>query len=335
MNEGLLAALTDLEREKGIDKEILFQAIESALISAYRRNFGSLQNVRVRLDRDSGATQVWAQKTVVPEVQDHRLEVSPDEANTIRPGSVEGDIVEFEVTPKNFGRIAAQTAKQVIVQRIREAERGMIGALIMVHGDDKGLRIPPRVAPIQVVIVPIGRGADREAVVRHAETLRDQLASVCRVKIDDRDEFTPGYKFNDWEMRGVPLRLEVGPKDMAQQRVMLCRRDTGEKVSVEESAVLVSVPEILEDIQRTLFMQAEDYRNSHTHAIQNYQEMAQYDHRGFFLGDWCTDEQCADQLKQETAVTIRCLPLEAELSGSGCVVCGKPGGRRALFGRAY
>lgn len=126
VNEDLMAALTDLEREKGIDKEVLFQAIESALISAYRRNFGSVQNVRVRLDRESGATQVWAQKTVVKEVQDHRLEVSLDEALSIRPGSLEGDIIEFEVTPKNFGRIAAQTAKQVIVQRIREAERGMI-----------------------------------------------------------------------------------------------------------------------------------------------------------------------------------------------------------------
>ncbi len=211
----------------------------------------------------------------------------------------------------------------------------MIGALIMVHGDDKGLRMPPRVAPIQVIIVPIGRGAERDAVVRHAKTLQAQLQSVCRVKIDDRDEYTPGYKFNDWEMRGVPLRLEVGPKDMAQQRVMLCRRDTGEKLAVEESEVSATIPKVLEDIQTTLFRQAQDYRNQHTHAIQNYQEMAQYDHRGFFLGDWCADEQCADRLKQETAVTIRCLPLEANLSGNGCIVCGRPGVRRALFGRAY
>ncbi len=126
MNSELLGALDELEREKGIDKEILFQAIESALISAYRRNFASAQNVRVRIDRITGATQVWAQKTVVAEVEDHRLEVGLDEANEMRPGSVEGDVVEFEVTPKNFGRIAAQTAKQVIVQRIREAERGLI-----------------------------------------------------------------------------------------------------------------------------------------------------------------------------------------------------------------
>lgn len=126
MNNDLMNALEDLEREKGVDKEVLFQAIESALISAYRRNFGSVQNVRVQINRETGANEVYAQKTVVLEVQDHRLEVSLDEARDLRPGAEEGDIVEFEITPKNFGRIAAQTAKQVIVQRIREAERGMI-----------------------------------------------------------------------------------------------------------------------------------------------------------------------------------------------------------------
>ena len=126
MNNELMSALDDLEREKGVDKEVLFEAIESALISAYRRNFGSVQNVRVQINRSTGATEVFAQKTVVPEVQDHRLEVSADEARDVDPTAAEGDIVEFEITPKNFGRIAAQTAKQVIVQRIREAERGMI-----------------------------------------------------------------------------------------------------------------------------------------------------------------------------------------------------------------
>jgi N utilization substance protein A len=126
MNSELMVALEDLEREKGVDKEVLFQAIESALISAYRRNFGSAQNVRVQINRETGATEVFAQKTVVANVEDHRLEVSADEAREVQPGAAEGDIVEFEITPKNFGRIAAQTAKQVIVQRIREAERGMI-----------------------------------------------------------------------------------------------------------------------------------------------------------------------------------------------------------------
>ncbi|AEW05396.1 NusA antitermination factor [Sulfobacillus acidophilus DSM 10332] len=126
MNNELMDALAELEREKGVDKEVLFQAIESALISAYRRNFGSAQNVRVHINRQTGATEVYALKTVVEEVQDHRLEVSVTEAHHVKPGVDVGDVVEFEITPKNFGRIAAQTAKQVIVQRIREAERGMI-----------------------------------------------------------------------------------------------------------------------------------------------------------------------------------------------------------------
>ncbi|MCL6561715.1 MAG: transcription termination factor NusA [Firmicutes bacterium] len=149
MNAELLMALDDLEREKGIDKETLFLAIESALISAYRRNFGSAQNVRVHIDRESGATQVLAQKTVVEHVTDHRLEVTPDEARQVNPLANVGDIVEFEVTPKNFGRIAAQTAKQVIVQRIREAERGLVyeefasreGDIVngLVHRAERGL----------------------------------------------------------------------------------------------------------------------------------------------------------------------------------------------------
>lgn len=126
MNAELLNALEDLEREKGIDKDVLFEAIESALISAYRRHFGSVQNVRVKIDRVTGATQVWAQKTVVDTPEDHRIEVSLDESRVISPGAIIGDVIENEVTPRNFGRIAAQTAKQVIVQRIREAERGMI-----------------------------------------------------------------------------------------------------------------------------------------------------------------------------------------------------------------
>ncbi len=149
MNDDLLSALDDLEREKGIDQETLFQAIESALISAYRRNFGSVQNVRVGIDRKSGQTHVYAQKTVADPVTDHRIEVSEEEARAVQLDARVGDVVEWEVTPKNFGRIAAQTAKQVIVQRIREAERGLIyeeyshlaGDLVsgIVHRGERGI----------------------------------------------------------------------------------------------------------------------------------------------------------------------------------------------------
>lgn len=176
----LMDALDELEREKGVDKEILFQAIESALISAYRRNFGSAQNVRVHLNRDSGATEVYSQKTVVAEVEDHRLEVSVEEAQDSKPGAIEGDIVEYEITPKNFGRIAAQTAKQVIVQRIREAERGMIydeyagreGDIVtgMVQRAERGL-----------VFIDLGR---TEAILMPSEQVPgEMLRSNERVKL--------------------------------------------------------------------------------------------------------------------------------------------------------
>ncbi len=176
----LMDALSDLEREKGVDKEVLFEAIESALISAYRRNFGSAQNVRVHLDRATGATLVYAQKTVVDQVEDHRMEVSLDEAQAVSPGAGVGDIVEFEITPKNFGRIAAQTAKQVIVQRIREAERGMIydeysgreGDIVtgMVQRAERGL-----------VFVDLGR---TEAILMPSEQVPGEvLRSNERVKL--------------------------------------------------------------------------------------------------------------------------------------------------------
>ncbi|MBX5466675.1 MAG: transcription termination factor NusA [Firmicutes bacterium] len=180
MNAELLLALEDLEREKGIDKETLFSAIESALISAYRRNFGSAQNVRVRIDRESGATQVLAQKTVVERVTDHRLEVTPEEARQVNPMANLGDIVEFEVTPKNFGRIAAQTAKQVIVQRIREAERGLVyeefaqreGDIVhgVVHRSERGL-----------VFIDLGR---TEAILMPSEQVPgEHLRAGERVKL--------------------------------------------------------------------------------------------------------------------------------------------------------
>ncbi|MCL5971848.1 MAG: proline--tRNA ligase [Firmicutes bacterium] len=215
------------------------------------------------------------------------------------------------------------------------ASTRLIGALIMVHGDDKGLRIPPRVAPIQIVIVPIGRGNDREQVTRYAKTLAKTLSASFRVKLDDRDEFTPGYKFNDWEMRGVPVRIEIGPRDLAQQQVIVARRDTGEKIAVSEATLQEALTQLMVQVQDTLLQQARQYQHENTFAVENFQEMAHHNFRGFFMGDWCGQETCADQLKQETSVTIRCLPFDTELAGTGCIVCGRPGQHRALFARAY
>ncbi|NMP21825.1 proline--tRNA ligase [Sulfobacillus harzensis] len=214
----------------------------------------------------------------------------------------------------------------------------MIGGLIMVHGDDKGLRLPPRVAPVQVVIVPIARGTDEEQqqVLAYARLLKDRLAGAqVRVRLDDRPEFTPGYKYNDWEMRGVPLRIEVGPKDLAKQGMVLCRRDTGEKTAVSEAGFESAVTAMLDAIQQSLLQQALEHQQAHTVAVENYREAEKYGHRGFFEGDWCGSEACADQLKANTGMTIRCLPLDRTPEGTGCVVCGQPSQERMLFARAY
>lgn len=211
----------------------------------------------------------------------------------------------------------------------------MIGGMIMVHGDDRGLRIPPRVAPVQAIIVPIGRGAAGAAVLEYARKLTERLKAVCRVHIDDRDEHTPGYKFNDWEMRGVPVRIEVGPRDLEKGQVVLARRDTGEKITVPDDGLERVIPQILDQIQQELLRQASKFREDHTYPIVKYHEMEHYGYRGFFLGDWCESEECANRMKEETGITIRCLPLDLEPEGTGCVVCGQPGLHRALLARAY
>jgi prolyl-tRNA synthetase len=211
----------------------------------------------------------------------------------------------------------------------------MIGALIMVHGDDKGLRLPPRVAPVQVVIVPIGRGAERAVVVEHARRLEEKLRAVCRVKLDDRDEFTPGYKFNDWEMRGVPLRIEVGPKDMAKHQVVVARRDTGEKISVPDDTLATQMPQMLEAVQDELFRQALEFQQTHTVSVESILQTEQYGYRGFFKADWCGSEACAVQLKADTGMTIRCLPFNETPVTDHCIVCGQPSQHRALIARAY
>lgn len=211
----------------------------------------------------------------------------------------------------------------------------MLGGVIMVHGDDKGLRIPPRIAPIQVVIVPIGRGEQGAEAGEYAKVLAERLKPLVRVRVDDRNEFTPGYKYNDWEMRGVPLRIEIGPRDIAQGQMMVVRRDTGEKTAVPLDTADEVIPILLEAIQEEMFQQAKDYRDSHTFAIAHFSQMEEHGNRGFFSGSWCGSETCASQLKEQTGHTIRCLPLEGQDELGDCLVCRGPGEYRALFARAY
>lgn len=212
----------------------------------------------------------------------------------------------------------------------------MIGGLIMVHGDDRGLRMPPRIAPIQVVIVPIGRGNDGDEVIAHARALAETLGKSIRVRLDDRPEYTPGYKFNDWEMRGVPLRVEIGPRDIKAGQMVVARRDTGQKITVPvDEAAEHTLLDLLEDVQQELFRQAQNFNTEHSRTVTEYSSIQELGSRGFFRGGWCADEGCAERLKNETGMTIRCLPLKPESDEPQCVVCGRPSRHQIIFARAY
>ncbi len=216
----------------------------------------------------------------------------------------------------------------------------LVGALVMTHGDDSGLKFPPRVAPVQVVIVPISLGNWKETVLPVARQAEQQLrAAGVRVKLDAREEFTPGWKFSEWEMRGVPLRLEIGPRDIKEHRALAVRRDTREKSSLKLDLLAQQVPKILGEIQIGLFEQALQFRRANTHEVQNYEEFKAVleARRGFIKSFWCGDSGCEDRIKEETMATIRVVLMEEDRDTAmdKCVCCGKAGVEQVYFARAY
>ncbi|HVG33941.1 MAG TPA: proline--tRNA ligase [Pyrinomonadaceae bacterium] len=215
-----------------------------------------------------------------------------------------------------------------------------IGAIIMVHGDDKGLILPPRLAPWQVVIVPIFKNDEEKASVKEAvQRVRAELiAANIRVKIDEREGVTPGFKFNDWEMRGVPLRVEIGPKDVANGTVALARRDKPGKEGksfVEQNGLIDAVNETLSNIQESLYQRALAFRNANTHDAQDYAQFKSVVEKGFARSYWCGRQECEAQIKAETKATTRCIPLEQTGSEGLCVRCGQPAQEKVIFARAY
>jgi prolyl-tRNA synthetase len=213
----------------------------------------------------------------------------------------------------------------------------MIGGVIMTHGDDSGLILPPRVAPYQVVIVPIQRGNWKETVLPKAEAVQADLRRAgVRVFLDAREAYTPGWKFSEWEMRGVPLRLEIGPKDIEKGQVMLARRDTREKLASPLDGLEVHVLSLLDEIQQRLFKRAVDFRTEHTSTAANWDEFlaAMEGRPGFVIARWCGDAECEARIKAETQATIRNLPFE-QVSGGMCVRCDKPAITEARFAKAY
>ena len=213
----------------------------------------------------------------------------------------------------------------------------LVGGVIMVHGDDSGLVLPPAVAPYQVVIVPIGRDNWRETVLPTAKQIQAQLQAVgLRVTLDDRDE-RPGWKFSEWEMRGVPVRIEIGPKDIEKSAVMVARRDTREKQSLPMDGLVDRIKGLLDGIQRGLFDRAVQFREEHTQPASTYAEFKQIleGRPGFVIAPWCGSADCEAQIKADTQATIRNLPLGSAKPSGSCVRCDNLAHAEAWFAKAY
>jgi len=212
-----------------------------------------------------------------------------------------------------------------------------IGGLIMVHGDDNGLVLPPKVAPTQVVIIPIK--SDDSRLLNYARKIKSLLLKAgVRTEIDFREEQTPGWKFNDWELKGVPLRIEVGEKEVKKGKVTVVRRDRlNSKFQVSSSQLKLEIKSLLEEIQTSLFKKAEKFLKENIHKVDSYQEFKRImkEKRGLVKAFWCGNPQCEKKIKEETKASNRCLPLKAKKEKGKCIYCGRPAQYRWFFGQAY
>ena len=217
----------------------------------------------------------------------------------------------------------------------------LVGALIMIHSDDKGLVLPPRLAPIHAVLVPIGMKDDQVERMRGAGgALYERLSSAhpgLRLKLDDRPEHKPGWKFAEWEQRGVPVRIELGPRDLEARQVVLVRRDTGTKEIITEEALLARLPILMEEIQRDLFQRATAFRDAHSHRVDDYETFkTQLEAQGgFYYAHWDGTPETEAKVKEETKATIRVIPFDAPEESGRCMVTGRPSKRRVVWARAY
>lgn len=213
----------------------------------------------------------------------------------------------------------------------------LIGATIMIHGDDKGLVLPPRVAPIQVVIIPIYKGSSKDSsIVSKAEEIRENLEhKKIRVHIDKRDEVSPGYKFNDWEMKGVPIRVEIGPKDMEKKHIIVVKRYNGEKTSLSFEKI-DEIPSLLDSIQDQMLTNAREQTKAMTKEVSTYDSFKKEIERGGFLAaPWCEKTECEDMVKEDTGADIRVIPFGSEDSSRKCMCCHEQCKSIVIFARGY
>ena len=211
----------------------------------------------------------------------------------------------------------------------------MIGAVIMVHGDNRGLKLPPKVAPIQVAIVPVA--ANKPGVIEKATEIYENLKKKFRVKLDDREQYTPGYKFNYWEMKGVPVRLEIGPRDIENGQCVLVRRDTLEKCTVKLDNIEEEITNLLDKIQKNMYEMASNLREKRTSIALNMDEFIEKinTNQGYIKTMWCGDEACEEKIHELTGAKSRCIPFEQENISDTCVCCGKKANKMVIWGRQY
>jgi proline--tRNA ligase len=248
-------------------------------------------------------------------------------------------------TSHNFGDGFAKafgiqyTDKDNKLKYVHQTSWGMttrlIGALIMVHGDDSGLVLPPRVAPVQVDIIPVMQ--KKAGVLEKAAEVKEKLIKAgLRVKVDDSDK-NPGWKFSEQEMRGIPVRIEMGPRDIEANQAVIVRRDTREKTVVSIDELDVKVKEILDTMQVEMLERARKHRDTHTYVATDYEEFKQTvaNKPGFVKAMWCGNEECENKIKEDTTATSRCMPFNQEKLSDVCVCCGKPATKMVYWGKAY
>ena len=212
----------------------------------------------------------------------------------------------------------------------------LIGGMIMTHGDDKGLILPPKIAPIQVVIIPIYTNDDKDSVIQKANQIKDDLSKIeLRVHLDDREQLTPGFKFNDWEMKGIPIRIEIGPKDIAKKQVVLVRRHNRTKTSLNMDSLTEKISSELKNIQKEMFDAAKKILDERVVRVSEYQQFKEQLDNGKMIDcSWCGNQTCEDKIKEETGADIRVIPSD-NTKAETCIYCKNSGTTNVLFARGY
>jgi prolyl-tRNA synthetase len=227
--------------------------------------------------------------------------------------------------------------KKYVYQNTYAISTRELGAMVLVHGDDRGLVMPPKLARIQVVIVPIYNNAKKEEILEYSKSIYESIKGSARTYLDDRDEYSPGWKYNEWEIKGVPIRLEVGKREMEAKSVTVVRRDNGKKESIKRTQLERELASLMIDIHENMYAKALEFLESHTFSVSDYEELRKLVGKGFVQAPWCGSDECEGKIKEETGAKIANLPsdVQGKAKGNTCVYCGKEAKYIANFAKSY